>query len=184
MAGFIFADISSNNHEDDKAIDFSKAHVLGGVVVKATEGVNYVNPYLTEDATAIHKAGKHIGYYHYARPSESSGQEQASFILDHVSSLPRDLGISLDLEVTEGVADLSGWAKEFLDTIAARKIGSPLYSNAAFLELMPQAPFGHKLWYSAPGTTAPKRKVWAWQFSWTASVSGFSSAVDLSHYYG
>lgn len=180
-------DISANNHENNQPFDWKKIAKAGykGVIIKATEGMDYVNPWLTYDAKGAQSVGMHVGYYHFAHPSQSTAESQAAFAMAKIKDLPRDIGLSLDLEVQEGMSwpDLAAWAKQFLDTVAGQKIGSPFYSNAYFLESLPGAPFGHKLWFASPDRI-PTRHCWMWQKSWSGSIPGIPGQVDIDSFNG
>lgn len=62
-----FVDVSSFQ----TGIDFSRIPNLDGVFVKATEGVGYVNPAANAQFGAAQKAGKRLGFYHYAGSSSA-----------------------------------------------------------------------------------------------------------------
>src|SRR3984957_6120819 len=107
-------DVSSNNHDGGKAIDWTEVEKSGirYVMIKATEGVDYINPWLEKDAHGARTAGLDIGYYHFAHPGKSSPQEQAAKFQQAIANLPRMIGLSLDLEITEGLGqpELDVWA--------------------------------------------------------------------------
>lgn len=180
-------DVSSNNHPGNVAIDYKKAKKGGysGVIIKCTEGTDYTNPWLRNDAISANAAGLHVGFYHFAHPSKSSASDQANYALRAIKNLPRDIGLTLDLELQEGMSwtDLATWAKFFLETVSMQKVGAPIYLNDNFLSNLPDAPFGHKLWLASPGHT-PRRTVWMWQKSWTGVVPGVPGECDIDQFYG
>lgn len=179
-------DVSSNNHPDDKTIDWAAVLHAGysGVMIKCTEGVNYVNPWMDRDAHGARVVGLHVGYYHFARPIVGDAASQAQYALEAIKDLPRDLGLALDLEEQGDLtaAELSTWGETFVTKVAERKIGSPVYLNPAFLALMPKAPWGHHLWLADWGKT-PRRSCWAWQRG-QAEVAGVSGMCDVGVFYG
>lgn len=178
-------DISSVNHPNNKPINWKLVKKSGyvGVIIKATEGIDYVNPWLHNDVSGARSVGLHVGYYHYAHPGHSGAVEQANFVLDKVKGLPRDLGISLDLEVQELNWELTAnWAQGFLATIAAQKITSPIYLNQYYLDNLPGAPFGHKLWIASPSKT-PRMHHWMWQKA-AGPINGIDGVVDIDEYNG
>lgn len=179
-------DVSSNNHPDDKAINWQAVGREGYevVIIKATEGVDYTNPWLERDASRAHLVMTHIGYYHFARPAIGTALEQAEYALDAIKGLPRDIGLSLDLEETGGLSvdDLTIFAENFLARLAQENVTSPVYLNPAFLELLPKAPFGHKLWL-ADWERTPRRQCWAWQMGMLA-VPGIIGRTDVGVWYG
>lgn len=179
-AQVLMIDISANNHPDDATIDWSKVKADGtdGVMIKATEGVGYVNPWLKADAIGAATAGLRVGYYHFARPASSPPDTQAIAAWRAIEGLPRMLGLALDLEVTEGLGwvTLGAWAQTFHE--AARRFvnHSPLYVNDDFLNNLPGAPFGERLWLAQ--TARPRREVWAWQTTTPIEVAGIVGPVD------
>lgn len=180
---FAMFDISSNNPHP---IDFKAAKHAGylGVMIKATEGESYFNPCLTTDAQEAHAAGLHIGYYHFARPGESAPEVQANNFWQHVKRLPRDLGLSLDLEVAETIpfAGLDRFAIAFLDCLPTEVKVRTLYANPSFAANLPAATRKYPLWLASWGLR-PRRKVWAWQQG-QGDVPGVRGKTDIGIYYG
>ena len=183
---FKMVDVSSNNHVNEQPITWENVYSAGyrGVMIKATEGIDYTNPWMERDAKAAHGALLHVGYYHYARPAVGNAAEQATYALDAIQGLPRDIGLALDFEETGGLSWelLQVWCKNFLAEVASHKCGSPLYTDPDFMAHMPEAPFGHKLWLASWGRR-PRRAVWAWQ-SGEAVVPGIPGLTDVGWYYG
>lgn len=183
---FPMIDVSSLQHPDGERIDFGRVRKAGyrAVMIKATEGQNYVNPYLAGDADAAHEAGLHIGFYHFARPSESAAGLQAAKFLRAINTLPRDIGGALDLEVTGWMSweQLKVWGQTFLAVIAKEIDTTVLYSDQYFLNRLDGAPWGHKLWL-AQWTNQSLPSCWAWQRGQT-TVPGIAGSVDFGVYYG
>ena len=186
---FKMIDVSSNNHEGGAPIDWVTVHTAGvrGVMIKATEGESYVNPWLVTDAHGAVAAGLHVGYYHYARPGESAPEAQANNCWQHVKDLPRDLGISLDLEVAEAMP----WVG--LDRFAMAFLGGPgglpsqvatktLYTDETFASNLPMTVKAYPLWFASWGKR-PRRHVWAWQRG-QHDMAGVIGAVDYGTYFG
>lgn len=179
-------DVSSYQHEDERPIEWNYVRSSGvhAVLVKATEGTDYVNPWLERDCRGAYDAGLKVGQYHFAHPGQGKPEEQASYFWEQVKGLPRDLCVMLDLEVQEALSwpELSEWGKAFCDAFEGHSHTIVLYSNRDYLENMPAAPWGHKLLFADPDRTMgrrPRRRVWGWQRSWTEMVMGISGEVDL-----
>ena len=174
-------DVSSNNHPTAAPIDWAqvKAAGYGAVMIKATEGVDYVNPWLKDDADGAAAAGLQVGYYHFARPGQSTGVTQAADATKAIDGLPRQLGLALDLEVTEGRSwpELAAWARGFHERAKALVEHSPLYVNDYFLANLPGAPFDWWLWLAQ--TARPRRQVWAWQETTPVAVPGIGGLTDV-----
>lgn len=154
------------------------------VLIKATDGLDWTNPWLETDAHGARAAGLKVGYYHFAEPGASPPEDQAKFFWAAIKDLPRDLCVMLDLEVTDGLSwgDLSDWGEGFLKLFEGQVHTLVLYSNLDWLENMPKAPWGHKLLFADPAKsigTPPRRRLWGWQRSWTGSIPGIDGAVDV-----
>lgn len=174
-------DVSSINHPDTRPIEWSVVKLAGyyAVMIKASEGDGYVNPWLEVDARAANHAGLLVGYYHFARPGLGGADDQAEYALGAISGLPRDLGLALDLEVTEGRPwnDLTAWAREFHERALMVVDHAPLYTPPSFLERLENAPWGERLWL--PSTARPRREVWAWQTTEPRKVPGIGGLTDV-----
>ena len=180
-------DVSSNNHSGGEPINWHAvtAHGVRAVMIKATESGNYVNPWLDRDAHGARAAGLLVGYYHFAQPQVGNAAAQADYALSHIKGLPNELGLALDLETRNGLSwpDLATWAQNFLAKVAGENVTSPIYLNTSYLDSLPGAPFGHKLWLASWGVR-PRRAVWAWQYSGTGTCPGVPGECDLDTYYG
>lgn len=177
-------DVSDNNHDGGQPIDWSEVMRSGvrAVMIKATQGTDYTNEWLDRDAHGARAAGLHIGYYHFAEPSVDAANvaaESDRFTLA-INGLPRDIGVALDLEVSNGLswAELATYARAFLDPLAAKGIGTALYVNASWFGSLPGAPWNHRLWLASWGVR-PRRSVWAWQSSGTGACPGVPGECDL-----
>ena len=73
-------DISSNNHQGE-VFNFHQVRDAGYdfVYVKATQGVNYTNPYLIGDVRDAFNAGLEVGIYHFFQHGSGTPEEQADF---------------------------------------------------------------------------------------------------------
>lgn len=174
-------DVSANNHLDGQPIQWArvKAAGYGAVMVKATEGADYVNPWIERDANAALQAGLEVGYYHFAHPGRNAPAVEVQWALAAIHGLPRRLGLALDLEVTEGRTwvELASWAQAFHEDARRVVDHSPLYVNDSFLASLPGAPWGERLWLAQ--TARPRREVWAWQMTTPAVVPGIPAPTDV-----
>lgn len=155
-----FADISSNNAEFDAQEYRAAGHVL--VAIKATEGVNYVNP--DHRDWCIH-AGLHhigIGHYHFARPDLSDGPEaEASHFLRTVRGLAggRDyLVLDLERATPQGWSHDPQWSRTFDEYVQRfSHYHTVLYANRSTLT------------QSDEWLAGDKRRVW--DADWSADAS-------------
>lgn len=86
------------------------------VLVKATEGVGYVNPYCDAQFQAAKAAGKKLGVYHYADGNDPIAE--ANFFVDNCKGYIREAIFMLDWE-GEGT-QYTEWALTFLRQVEAR----------------------------------------------------------------
>lgn len=182
-------DVSSNNHGTDTSINWKLVHDQGGieaVMIKATQGVDYVNPWAGEDAVKAIEAGiRYVGYYHFCEPCGlNNATDQANYVVEKTKGLPRNLGIACDLEVYYDSWDfLEKWRNEFLSRLEALDVANrPWYTNGNFLDNIPGA-VAKPLWFADPGGTRLSRNVWAWQYSWIGAIPGINGYVDLNTLY-
>ncbi|WP_443095592.1 GH25 family lysozyme [Rothia koreensis] len=94
-------DISVNQGNDYPWSEVASAGVEFGQA-QATDG-DWASPTFDKQYKAIGKAGLYRGAYHFARPSHSSGSEQARFFMDHGGKWVNDgttLPGMVDLEPT------------------------------------------------------------------------------------
>lgn len=174
-------DVSSNNHVDGKQIDWRavEAAGYGAVMVKCSEGVDYLNGWRQNDGHYAAIAGLRVGYYHFAHPGRNTAEAEAAYALAAIANLPRMLGLALDLEVTEGLSwpALAEWAQDFHARVRQVVDHSPYYLNQYFLTNLPGAPWGDRLWH--PATARPRFEVWAWQETTPAHVPGVATLTDV-----
>ncbi|WP_127849129.1 GH25 family lysozyme [Lacticaseibacillus hulanensis] len=104
-----------------------------GVIVKATEGVSYVNPLLTSQVAQTLNSGKVLGLYHYAKGKNGASQEAKHF-LNYAVKYIGEVPFFLDFEEpsmfsASGVA----WAKQWLDYVdKSTGIKPMIYMNLNF----------------------------------------------------
>lgn len=102
-------------------------------IVKSTESTNYHNPNHPAQVTALRKAGKLVGHYHFLHPT-IDGTEQAKYFLAHTTLMAGDI-VCADMEMSNGTqAQRLESAIAFLRYIKATLKCSPfLYSYPDYL---------------------------------------------------
>jgi GH25 family lysozyme M1 (1,4-beta-N-acetylmuramidase) len=178
-------------YHGDQTPDFTALYDAGilGVIHKASEGADFVDPAYSRRRHAAEDAGLLWGAYHFLRPGGDMAQQAAFFVAaaapdadtllvaDH-----EDSGVSL--------ADL----KSFLAAVVAAVPGaSPvLYSGSVIKEQLGPASdpelAAYRLWvaeYCSPPPnwpTATWAEWWLWQYTDTGQIDGCQGSTDLSSY--
>lgn len=197
-------DISSHQHG---SLNINLPSVIDGgqnfVFIKATEGTHYVNPYFRSDVIKAMDKNIPVGFYHYARPSDSTedAREQArAFIaktgIDQgVKSLPPVLDIEQSDDVTNS-KDLINWTQAFVDEVkdvTGQDVMIYTYPSFWKNEMANTTQFNHlPLWIAhynestRPGT--PLIGGWEdwtfWQYSDKGIVDGHSAKLDVNLFNG
>lgn len=174
-------------------------HPEAGVIVKVSEGTDYVNPFLHPQRMGAHAAGlKNVGLYHFSRASRASGHAEADWFMQCVGD---DGGVlkgefpCLDLEDTlvPAHADLDAYNLDYAGRIQ-RPWGVKLvdytgawYADPHNLNRDPRLA-ELLLWWAAiqpelPPTPEPWRSagqaITLWQYDWHGSIPGIVGDVDL-----
>src|SRR5690242_3411645 len=72
---------------------------IQGAMIKASEGIGYIDPLFRQNATEAISAGLRVGFYHYARPESGNTPEQeVEAFMGAISGLRASLPLVLDLE--------------------------------------------------------------------------------------
>lgn len=162
------------------------------VIVKATEGVSYVNPYWREWAEEVLASGKLLGLYHYADGGDVYAE--ANFFLDTVGDFTGRALLVLDWE-SGGNASFgmhSAWTHPWLDYVAKRTGSTPMvYASASIVGLVDT---GWPLWvaqYPDYEPTGYQEHPWnegaysceIRQYSSVGRVDGYSGNLDINKAY-
>lgn len=165
-----FIDISSYQ-EGPVGIDWAAVarwltdqHPEAGVIIKVSEGTDYINPFLHQQRMGAHAAGiRNVGLYHYGKPSHNTGHDEANYFMWCVGS---DGGVlrgefpCLDEEDKDvgQTADLDDYTLDYHDPIerawgtASVNYTGRWYADPHNLNRDPRlAKLG--LWWSVPGTS-------------------------------
>ncbi|MGY2031566.1 glycoside hydrolase family 25 protein [Nocardia gipuzkoensis] len=192
-------DVSSWQHTGGSPIDWFAVKRSGQdfAMVKATEGLSYVNPYFVPDSLLMRAAGLARGTYHYARPNlppEPQAAMYAAVVLGQNG--PLDLPPVLDLEDSGGLgpAALIDWTHRYLTTVRALTGRVPIlytYPNFWRTAMADTAEFaGYPLWIADyRGNAHPEVpggwSTWTfWQTTDSGSLPGIAGRVDLNVYSG
>lgn len=173
-----FVDISSwNNANYKQAIDSAD-----GVIIKVSEGSNYVNPYLNTYYQYAKSKGKLIGLYHYARPERCSAVDEASWFVKHAYPYLDGAVIALDWEGNALKSDQTK-ARQWLDIVKQMTGKKALvYCSEAYLKTVGPAVVSgdYGLWCAKYSKKKPVISPWKVMALWQYS----SSPWDKSYFYG
>jgi lysozyme len=175
----LFADISNNNPQWDAKAYATKYDLI---VMKASEGKTFQDPVYVKRAREARKAGLTVYSYHFARPSNNNGRDEAwNFcqMVKKVGALRKQDRYVLDWEDTRYKGKGDKWIAQFVRECS--KQGVPitiLYSGGWYLpgtiSYWPKQADGKtalRYWhssYSSKITNVPanaKKHLWAWQFT-------------------
>lgn len=121
-----------------KGIDISKwqntAAVDQGqdfVIIKATEGVGYVDPTCDAKYQYAKSKGKLLGVYHFARPDLTGAVAEADYFVDNTVGYWKNKEAILVLDWEAGNTKNVAWAKQWLDHVHSRTGVKPLIYMSA-----------------------------------------------------
>lgn len=195
------SDVASHQHPGSLAINWARVKAAGHhfAIVKATEGISYVNPHYREDSDSMREAGLIRGTYHYALPQYSAvlqAQHYAAVLATNTTDL--DLPPVLDLEETGGLGPvaLQAWVRTFLatlDTLTGRQ--TIIYVSPGFWrhQMANTTEFSERpLWIAdyngGNSPTLPLPGGWTnwtfWQYTGSGWVDGVATPIDLNTFNG
>lgn len=172
---------------------------LDGVIIKATQGRSYINPYCNKHYAQAKQAGFVRGLYHYA--NGSGAKAEADFFVEQISGYIGDAILALDWEGNQNGAfgrnDVT-YCKEFLDRVYERTGVRPLiymsksvcrkynWASVAKDYGLWAAQYGSMNetgWKSLPWTDGASFGAWAYpviyQYSSRGKLSGYSGNLDF-----
>jgi len=154
--------------------------------IKATEGLDDVDPRFARNWQQSGAAGLLRGAYHFLHPNLDARQQAAHFL--SVVTLDDDaLPPALDVEVRNGVgpATLSACIETWLGTVEAALGCKPVvYTDPSFWRDNVGADLAsYPLWLACYAATPEVPASWQrwtfWQHSQSGAVNGIAGAVDL-----
>lgn len=103
-----------------------------GIIVKATEGTGYTNPYFRRDADDTLKLGRVLGIYHYA--SGYNWKAEADYFLNAVGPYLGKAVLILDYEMPAVLIGRESFAKQWLDYVKEKTGQTPWFYTYLFVE--------------------------------------------------
>ena len=184
-----FIDISS--YQADLDLEAVSGRIQG-VIVKATEGTSYVNPYCDGHYRQARGAGLLRGFYHFAGGGDPLAE--AAFFYRSVRGYLHDGIPVLDWEGGQSVEWVNGFVRRFHDLTG---IWCWIYANPWRFDPGGVEPNCARWVASYPGVAHPTfaqaaswncpdadGNVVAWQFCSDGRISGYGANLDCSVYYG
>lgn len=172
-----------------KDFDPSTAPV-DAVIVKATEGTSFVDPYCDGFVQKVKGAGKLWGFYHFADSGNATAE--ADYFVRNCRNYFGDGIPILDWEGTQSVAWVNEFVRRIHDTTGVWSwiYGNPWRFNQGGIEpncarwIASYPAVAHPTFTQAAGWKCPTAdgNVVAWQFCSDGIING--RAIDCSLYYG
>ncbi len=163
---------------------------IGFVFIKATEGINKIDPQFRRNWLKAEEQDIPKGAYHFFIASRS-GKKQAENFIQMVNLKRGDLPPVLDIEKTYGVsirvikAELSDWLKAVEKNYGVLPV---IYTNIDFYTNYLEKDFSeYPVWiahYLQPDRPRLEHKWLFWQHSEAGRVNGISAPVDFNVFSG
>lgn len=131
-------DIASHQHDANTGAWVPALNQLypqtDALIVKATEGVGYVNPYCDPDYQRAKKDGKLLGFYHYANGGDP--RKEAEFFYNNTKNYFREAIPFLDWEAGSNASwGDPNWCRRFIDRLHELSgIWAGIYVQASSLD--------------------------------------------------
>ena len=173
------------------------------VIVKATGGTGYINPYWRQWADDVLASGKLLGLYHYANERGCSGNwdEEAAFFLEVTKDYHGKFVPVLDWE-NDALMNPPIWAAAWMEGVREVTGSTPFFyayaSNVNSTDYRVCVPF--PLWmasylnkYIGSGFVENPDNTWdtgnwdamsMYQYTSQGRIPGYGGNLDLSYFYG
>jgi lysozyme len=155
-----------------------KYSAYDGFIVKATEGVNYVDPALDSHIAGIRAAGKPFGLYHFVSIS-SDPVQQANDFKAQLTRFP-DAAFHPMIDSETSCADIVSRTKLLLDNVP----NSFLYAYTSFIKEFLGSKFTkYPLWqaeYNPTCESIPGYNRIGWQYQENPDLNNFKEDIFMS----
>ena len=181
------------------SIDWNKTkHDVDFAIIRSSFGLDLpsqTDRYFFQNADGCKKNGIPFGTYHFAYFVDvDTAKKEADFAIRLANEYKDDIRfIALDMEedserYAQRVGKSPNWTEcaiAFMEKVKKAGFIPVLYSNQSWLQsrLNYEKLRQYKLWYAAPGASAPKYSCDLWQYSWTGSVASIRGNVDMDYCY-
>jgi len=173
------------------------------VIIKATGGTGYMNPYWREWADAVLGSGKLLGLYHYAMEwgDYNDSLAEADYFCDEIGDFFGRCVPILDFEADAQSLPVS-WALKWMERVGGRTGSTPMfYAYASYLNSRSHAELTRwPLWmasylnkYQGAGWVDNPDNIWPtgdwpgmtmYQYTSSGYIGGYDGPLDLSVFYG
>ena len=188
---------SHQGNMNQSAMDFD------ALIVKATEGVDYINPYCDSEFQEAYRLGKCLGVYHFARNTKNSAEAEANYfikntkgyigkaipVLDWEDSNTSDVSWALKwlqiVEETYGYKPMIYMSESVVNRYDWSRVANGNYGLwvAKYADYIPD--YNFNMASAGPG---PSVKWWEnialWQWTSVGRLNGHSGNLDCSVFYG
>lgn len=187
--------IDVSHHQDDIDWTLVKKMNVNGIGInfaflKATEGVNYVDPCFKDNMDGCKENAITRGAYHYFIAARS-GKEQAVNFIENAHLKSGDLAPVLDVEENKGTTpeQLHTRLAEWLDVVEKKyKVKPIIYCNIEYYEKYIAGQFnGYPIWiahYKAKNSPRISDSWAIWQHNENGHVTGIRTDVDFNAFNG
>jgi GH25 family lysozyme M1 (1,4-beta-N-acetylmuramidase) len=180
-AGALGLDVSTWQHPSGHEIDWDAVRDAGYTftIIKATQGTDWVSPWLARDVEDAFAAGLFVGAYHYFVAGVDP-MAQGQWFKNHLEGLTLDMHAWLDFEVAPTANwTMAGWVNSFLEACKPERPGTGLYCDASMWEELKTANVAPPaLWVASWGAEQPPAGATIWQTG-QADVKGVPASVDV-----
>ena len=176
-------DISAHNGE----VDFEKMKQAGidFVMLKATEGISFIDKKFEENYEKARQAGLRVGAYHFFR-FDCDGRVQAFHFLNTIGDRIFDCPLALDVEESGNPAghtrrDVVNDLQSAITHLELRGNDVMLYTNKRGYNRFISRDFpDYPLWICSFRDPPGPDRWYMWQYTHRGSVPGVSGHVDLN----
>lgn len=183
--------IDVSHHQGQIDWEIVKEENLDFVFVKATEGLDFVDPRFEQNWKALSAMGMKRGAYHFFRPNLDP-KLQAAHFLNILGGQVGELPVTLDVEVTGGKksSEIVAAARVWME-IVEKELGKKpiLYTGPNFYNKHLKHGFSeYPLWlgfYSEKEPILEDGRQWTfWQYTSKGRMRGITGPIDINVFQG
>jgi lysozyme len=184
--------IDVSHHNDIEDWQVLQAANISFVILKATDGLDYLDPDFTSRFSQLSQFGFVRGAYHFFE-TDDDPEQQADWFISNVQLVPGDLPPIVDIERIKGPVsgDVHKNFKIFLSRLEAHYGARPvIYTGPTFWDHVMKQHFPrYPLWIAQYDVEAPLVpdgwKAWTfWQHTNDFAVPGLQDPLDASYFNG